>query len=60
MMLVKIKEGQQFKVFASNAINIHANKFQSTDEVVFVCTIWKRSSFLFFCQGVKSILVFQV
>ena len=35
--LVKIKEGQQFKVFASNAIDVYANKFQSTDKVIFTC-----------------------
>ena len=34
MRLVKIKEGQQFKFFASNAIGVHANKFQSTDKVI--------------------------
>ena len=56
--LVKIKEGQQFKFFASNAIGVYANKFQSTDKVAFTCTQWKRLSFLFFCQGIKSILIF--
>ena len=37
MRLVKFKEGQQFKFFASNAIDVHAYKFQSTDKVIFTC-----------------------
>ena len=34
MKFVKIKEGQEFKLFASNTIAVHANTFKSTDEIV--------------------------
>ena len=58
MRLVKIKEHQQFKFFASNAIDVYANKFQSTDKVIFICANWRRPSFLLFCQGIRSVLIF--
>ena len=35
MRLVEIKEGQQFKFFASDAIDVYANKFKTTDKIVF-------------------------
>ena len=67
MRLVKIKEGQQFIFFASNAINVYAiNKLQSTDEAVFTCANEEDQLFFlffFFCQVIKSIesfLIFKV
>ena len=56
--LVKIKECQQFKFFASKAIDVYANKFQSTNKVIFTCAKWRRPCLLFFRQGIKSILIF--
>ena len=32
MWLMKVKESQQFQFFASYAIDIHANEFQSTNK----------------------------
>ena len=54
MRLVKIKEGQQFQFFAFNAIDVYANKFQSTNKVIFTCAKCGRPSFLFFRQEIKS------
>ena len=38
--LVKIKEGQQLKFFTSNAFDVYANKFQSTDKFISTCAIF--------------------
>ena len=40
MWLVKVKESQQFQVFAPYATDIHANEFQPTNKAAFICTIW--------------------
>ena len=51
--LVKIKEGQQFQFFASNAVDVYANKFQPTNKVIFTCAKCRRPCFLFFCQEIN-------
>ena len=38
MWLMKVKESQQFQIFASYAIDIHANEFQPTNKAAFICT----------------------
>ena len=43
--LVKIKEGQQFKFFSSNAIDVYANKFQPI-----LCQM-KKTQFSFLLSG---------
>ena len=37
MWLMKVKESQQFQFFASYAIHIHTNEFQSTNKAVLIC-----------------------
>ena len=51
MRLVKIKEGQQFQFFASNAIDVYANKFQSTNKVIFTCAKMQKTQFSFLLSG---------
>ena len=48
MRLVKIKEGQHFKFFVSDTIDVYANKFQSTDEVVLLVPNEEDPFFFFF------------
>ena len=57
MRLVKIKEGQQFKFFASNTVDVYANKFQPTDKVVLLVPNEEDPVFFSF-DGIKSILSF--
>ena len=50
MRLVKIKEGQQFQFFGFNAIDVYANKFQSTDSYFYLCQM-KKTKFSFLLSG---------
>ena len=58
MMLVKINEYQKSKFFASNTIDVHANKSQPTDKVALLEAIEQDPLSFFFCQWIKSILIF--
>ena len=48
MWLNKVKESQPFQFFASYAVDIHANEFQPTNKVAFICTTRWRPIFLLF------------
>ena len=50
MRLVKIKEGQQLQFFASNAIDVYANKFQSTNKIFYLYQI-QKTQFSFLLSG---------
>ena len=43
MWLMKVKESQQFKFFASYAIDIHANEFQLTLDSALRLELTKRA-----------------
>ena len=47
---MKFKEGQQFKLFASNITDAHASKFQSTDQLFYLYQL-KKTQFSFLSSG---------
>ena len=49
--LVKIKEGQQFRFFAFNAIGVYANKLQSTDKLFLLVPNEEDPVFFSFVRG---------
>ena len=54
----KSRKANNSTFFASNATYVYACNFQFTYKVIFTCAKWRRPNFLFFCQGIKSILMF--
>ena len=57
MWLIKVKESQQFQLFASYAIDIHSNEFQPTNKGAFIVPQGEDLSFFSFVRGTNLVSI---